>query len=112
MHKPATEPGRLGGDDAHAVGVDLPGTRGLRLGLVHGGVGGGVDHDVGRLTAEQCLHGVRAFQIGLVAAERHQPPQRRQHLLEFAAHLAASAEQDDFHGADPGDAYCVSIHSR
>ena len=106
MHQQGTQGGGFTGEDAGGQGVEGAGEVGLALGLVHGGVGGGIDDEVGGHGAHG---GGEAFRVGKVAGEArgavvikgNELAQGGEAALQLPAHLAVLAEEEDLHGGRP-----------
>ena len=106
MHQQRAQLMRLPGQHGNRVGIDGSGTLGFLFGLVHRGVGRGIDDDIGRETAHGVservdLLEVTAQAVAAVAVKRHQFAQWRQCALRLPAHLAILAQQQDFHAPCP-----------
>ena len=113
VHQPGTQGLRLARQLTHRGRIDQTGQLRLALGLVHGRVRGGVDNDLRGQTAHglhQLLRpGEVPASVGAVPVERHHLAQRRQAALQLPAHLAALAQEQDFHALAP---YWVCTQSR
>jgi hypothetical protein len=85
------------GQNSRRGGID--GTGQIRLGfrLVHGGVGGGVDHDVGGKRAHGLAQRVGVRQVELASIQGMQLAQAGQRALQFAAELSGAAGEQDIH---------------
>ena len=124
VHQPGAQARRLLGQHARRSGVEGAGELGLAFGFVHGGVGGGIDDDVGA----QRAHGVGkacgvaevAAVLGAVKVECGDLAQHREAALQLPADLATFAKEEDVHalaGAVAEEAagaswYWVCTHSR
>jgi len=109
VHQPGAGAGAGFGQHARGLGVDAE--RGLRLGLgaIDGGVGGGVDHHVWSNPLDQGPQGLRAVEVGHLAAVPVGQPaaaggadhfaQLRKLAAEGVADLAVRAQQQQPHGA-------------
>ena len=86
------------GEDAGRYGIDRE--RGIRLafGQVHGGVGGGVDDQVGSVSADLLADVLGVGQVQLVAAEHDELAQTLESLLQCLGDLAVLAGDQDLHG--------------
>ena len=76
-----------------ACGVDGLRQRLVLFGFVHGGIGGGVDHDGGPKVRNHGSTGLRVRQVGLIPAEGGD----LRLPLQLRGHLAGFAEDED-HG--------------
>jgi hypothetical protein len=102
MHEQRAERGGFAGEDAGGQRVEGAGEVGFALGLVDGGVGGGVDDEVGA-TARTV-----AARLSGSAKLPERPGRRRgrgrrchrggEAALELPADLAVLAEEEDLHG--------------
>lgn len=81
--------------DTRGYAVDLHGQFGLGFGLVHGGVGSGVDDDMGRDCAHASEEGVRIREVHLRDVHAGDGPKRRQCAGQFPADLAVSAQNEN-----------------
>ena len=120
MHEQRAAGGGFAGEDKGGLRVEGAGELRFAFGLVHRGVGGGVDDDVGA----QRAHGVGkacgvaevAAVLGAVKVECGDLAQHREAALQFPADLATFAKEEDVHalaGAEAGAcAYWVCTHSR
>ena len=78
MDDEGAEPGGLFAKNARRDGVDRGSALLIALGLVDGGVGGGVDDDVGANVAHQLANGLRIGQIAFRLVDRDDFAERRQ----------------------------------
>ena len=112
MHQPS--PHLRGGLGQRCRGqrIHRSGPFGLALGLVHRGVGGGIDDDIGPVAAHRLRQALGLAQVTtkLRAApiQRQHRAQRGQAALQLPAHLSVLTEQENFHAA----LYCFCNHSR
>ena len=89
------------GEDARAFGVDGAAARFVGLGLVDGGVGGAVDHDVGAELGETGGDGLGGCNVDVGDVERAQLV-RGEGELAVAPELAVAAgDEDSGHGGGP-----------
>jgi hypothetical protein len=103
MHQQRAAGGGFAGEDKGGQRVEGAGELRFAFGLVHGGVGGGIDDEIGGHAAHG---GGEAFRVGevtgeagrAVVVEGHELTQRGEAALEFPADLAVLAEEKDFHG--------------
>ena len=98
----------LDGQQSRRSGVDLAGQFGFALGLVDGGMGRGIDDDLGGDGAHLGQQGFRLGEVGaVVVVHRHHFAGHGERALQFPADLAAFAEEEDFHA----DVYCLDTQS-
>lgn len=107
MHQPGAAGRGLLGQYRDGAGIDQAGVVGIALGLVHRGVGTGVDDELRPLGANQSRQAFGVGEIGAPAVTDQQFAQRRQGALQLPADLAVGAEEKD-----PVHAYCLPTHSR
>lgn len=106
MDQPGTQPGGFLRQHGGRARVDGAGQIRFRFGLVHGGMSGGIDDDVGRNFAHA---GGQTGEIVEIAAQAAIPfavegddlAERCQTALQFPANLAALAEKQDLHWSRP-----------
>ncbi len=120
VHQPCTQAGGLLGQHAWRGRVEGAGQVRLAFGLVHSGVGRGIDDDVGPQGAHGAGDVVGPGEIpavrGAVEIEGRDRAQDGQAALQFPADLPALAEKKDVHAVaascTAGLRYWRSIHSR
>ena len=109
MHQPGAQACGLLGQHAGGGGVEQARKLRFTLGLVHSGVGGSVDDDVGAEPAHSVADAFRLAEIAAVLlaieVQRRHLAQHGQAALQFPADLAALAQQQDVHAATPVGAY-------
>ena len=86
------------GEVFRAVGVDGHGNVRLGFGLVDGGVGGGVDDDIGSDFTNGVENPLAIGDVELFAGKRNDFVLTGGQLLQGEAELAAGAGDEDFHG--------------
>ena len=91
------EPGSLLAKNARRNGVDRKGRLAVGFGLVDGGVGGGIDDDVGACITNQLADSFWARKVTFRQVNRNDFAERRQAALEFEADLAVLAGEEEFH---------------
>lgn len=88
----------LFGQHAGGSGIEGEGGLGLALGLVHGGVGGGVDDQVRALGTDPLADGLAVGKVEAVAAQDQQFALAGEGQGQFTGDLAAVAGDEDLHG--------------
>ena len=91
------EPRGLLAKNTRRNGVDRDGRLAVGFGLVDGGVGGGVDDDVGACITNQLADSFWARKVAFRQVDRNDFAERRQAALEFEADLAVLAGEEEFH---------------
>ena len=90
------------GEHARRLGIDALRALDIGLGLVHRGVGSGVDDHVRDDPAHRAVEAVEILEVtaqavGAATVERHDDAERRERALQFPADLAVLAQQQDLH---------------
>lgn len=84
--------------DRRCDGIDSEGECSFSFRLVDGGIGAGIDDDVGAQLVQYGWSGVHVCQIHCCAVQRNQFARQRQHAWQFMADLAVFAgDQDGLH---------------
>ena len=83
------------GEDARRLFVDGVGKIALALGAVNGGVGGGVENDIGRGAANQLTGFFGIGQVDGFAVDADDGAVAGEDLLELAAELSGVADDED-----------------
>jgi uncharacterized protein YfiM (DUF2279 family) len=103
VQQPAAQRGHGAGQRPGGQRVDGVGGFGVALGLVDGGVGTGIDHDVGPQRQDGGGQFVGPVQVttaagaGVAAGQHHQLADRREGSAQLPADLAIGPQEDDFH---------------
>ena len=103
VQQPAADRRHGAGQRTGGQGVDGARGVGIALGLVDGGVGAGIDHDVGPQRHDRCGQcvGLRQVTAGawaaVAAGQGDHIAERCQGSAQFPADLAVRPQEDDFH---------------
>ena len=110
MHQRSAKARRLLRQHGHSLGVDNAGCFDIAFGLVHCGVGGGVDDQIRAHPAHGFRQRVELQEIAVqgrsrekgmgfsLPAQGHQFSQRSEAALQLPAELSMLSEQQDLHG--------------
>ncbi len=101
MHECRATVGARDGEVRHGFDVHGVGSLLLRLGAIHGGVGGAVDHCLGLPSLYRAGHGIGVGDVEIVAAEADGLEVIRAEIDEFRSSLAGGAGDEDFHRSEP-----------